>query len=499
MRIINSLFNSDSIPLEIILFIGVLILIWVLIQFNHLTFKKIKKRQRGLHLLFFERVNSAILIIIGIILAFSVFGGAASVWKSLLGGTAIVSAVVAFAAQDAIKDILAGLMISVYRPFEVGNRIELEDGTAGIVEDLTMRHVVLRVMDTKRIIVPNSRLNSMTLFNFSYKTELRSREFHFSVSYDTNVEEAIHVIREAIIQSNYSVPGKKTAIGMDYGPVYFMSFEDSSLHLATMVYYPSTVSTEAVVSDINLRVDHALWEHKIEIPYNYINVLHPVQEESITGKAWKNKPGSMEDSPDVVVDTRGNGMQDAIERTAKLGTTCGLERKDTLRLRLLSEELFGMMRSIVGSVSGHYWVEHDDTKSFAIHLQTDVSMDRELRRQLLSLSSSGQNEAAVGFVGRIRDLVDVMMLPKDAGERAMMELPPGIQKRNDKAGNGGIQENAYVWSMNQYKADMTKDSDTSLSEELQDDLEKSIVASISDDIRISIEGTRVEIIIFKQF
>lgn len=74
----------------------------------------------------------------GIIIAFSFWGGIGSVWQSILGGTAVVSTVLAFAAQDIIKDILAGLMISLYRPVEIGNRIELEDGTVGIVKDISM-------------------------------------------------------------------------------------------------------------------------------------------------------------------------------------------------------------------------------------------------------------------------------------------------------------------------------------------------------------------------
>jgi gamma-glutamylcysteine synthetase len=61
---------------------------------------------------------------------FSLFGGLDEMWKMMLGGTAIVSAIVAIAAQDVIDDILAGMMISLYKPFEIGNRIELEDGTA---------------------------------------------------------------------------------------------------------------------------------------------------------------------------------------------------------------------------------------------------------------------------------------------------------------------------------------------------------------------------------
>ena len=53
-----------------------------------------------------------------------------------------------YTCQDIIKDVVAGSMISMFNPFEIGNRIELEDGTAGVVKDITMRHVVLQLPDT---------------------------------------------------------------------------------------------------------------------------------------------------------------------------------------------------------------------------------------------------------------------------------------------------------------------------------------------------------------
>ena len=57
--------------------------------------------------------DKSFILISGTILALSGFGGLGSVWKTFLGGTAIISAVLAFAAQDVIKDVLGGLMISI--------------------------------------------------------------------------------------------------------------------------------------------------------------------------------------------------------------------------------------------------------------------------------------------------------------------------------------------------------------------------------------------------
>ncbi len=255
------------------------LVIWGLLRLNRYIFKRIQKKHNGLQIVYFEKISGAIILIGGVILVFSIIGGIENVWKTLLGGTAIISAVLIFAAQDVVKDTVAGLMISINKPFEIGNRIELEDGTAGIVKDMTMRHVVLLGLDTQYYVIPNSKLNAMKLKNYSYHVETRSANFNFYVAYTTDVKQAMRVIKDAIISSEYSIPGKQTAHGADYAEIYFMSFEESSLRMATTVYFNSDTPSEILISDINLRVNQALADNGIEIPYNYINVIQKSEQD----------------------------------------------------------------------------------------------------------------------------------------------------------------------------------------------------------------------------
>ena len=72
----------------------------------------------------------------------------------LLQGSALIVAVVGFAAQPVIINIICGLLISLQKPFEVGDRIIVGEDS-GIVEDITLRHTVLRLYDGIRLIIPN--------------------------------------------------------------------------------------------------------------------------------------------------------------------------------------------------------------------------------------------------------------------------------------------------------------------------------------------------------
>ena len=258
----------------IVVLLAAFIAIYFLSKTNHKVFETLSKKHKGIHLVFFEGLIKVMIVVAVIFLVIMFLDREASIWRTMLGGTAVMSAVAAFAAQDIIKDILAGLMITLQKPFEIGDRIELADGTTGIVEDITNRHVVLAGIEDLKIIVPNSKVNASSLVNFSYHKSYRSAQFNFAVSYTTDIRLARKVIEESIKQSPYSLPGRKLpGGGAAYGSVYFMNFEDSALILRVLVYYNHNSPTEKVIDDINWRVREALIKNNIEIPYNYINVV----------------------------------------------------------------------------------------------------------------------------------------------------------------------------------------------------------------------------------
>ena len=270
--------NQLDIGWRILIWVGaavaVVLLCWGGTSLNHLAFSRIQKKNRVIHLAFFEKINGAVIVLGITVIVISLFSGTRTVWQTIFGGTAIVSAVVAFAAQDIIKDILAGLMISVYKPFDIGDRIVLENGTAGVVENITLRHVVLVGLDEVHTVVPNSKLNAMQVNNFSYQTNLLSAQFRFSVSYDSDMEKVKQVIARAVEGSEYARPGARDEDGRPaFSPVYFISFADSALIMAVTVFFERGQDPEYVINDINTRVREALIENNIEIPYNYVNVV----------------------------------------------------------------------------------------------------------------------------------------------------------------------------------------------------------------------------------
>lgn len=200
----------------------------------------------------------------------------------------------------------------------------------------------------------------------------------------------------------------------------------------------------------------------------------------------------------IHVTSRGAGMRDALAVTEITGRERGLGRRELLQLRLLSEELFGMLRSVAGEdVEADYWLEHGD-RDFALHLEADVPLTPEMRERLVDVSTNGRNAASMGFMGRLLEMAAAALMPREAGQR-VLSAPSlnfmsraGAQRR--EAGDG------FQWSMRRYRNEIGREGSDSPEAALErDELEKSIVSSIADDVRVSASGTRAEIVIYKDF
>ena len=195
------------------------------------------------------------------------------------------------------------------------------------------------------------------------------------------------------------------------------------------------------------------------------------------------------------INSQGQGMDDALEGTEVLGTAAGLQRKEVLRLRLLAEELFGLLRSISGRMEAAYQAAESD-KCFSLSMTAEFPQNRSTRKQLLSVSTKGTNAAARSFMGKIRDMIEELLLP-DADDPSLFAL--GVMGMG--ASNGDyFNRDCYEWSMQAYKAGVEDHlGESSEADAAWDEMEKAIVANIADDVSVSIKYSEVIIVITKAF
>lgn len=184
----------------------------------------------------------------------------------------------------------------------------------------------------------------------------------------------------------------------------------------------------------------------------------------------------------IIVSSNGSNMDRVLKETEKVAAYKELSKKSALHLRLLTEEMLGMMRSITGTTEGCFWIEDEDN-DFRLHLQVESQTDFEQREKLLTASKSGKNEAAKGFMGKIRSFFEPV-------EGVPLFIDPAL----DPTG-------AYLmWSMRTYQEQLAKEMAQKRegASEAWDELEKSVVSHVADDIKVSISGRLVEMVICKK-
>jgi small-conductance mechanosensitive channel len=119
---------------------------------------------------------------------------------SLFAGAGILAAIIGFASQAAFSNIISGIFIVVFKPFRVGDVIKVGDRVTGRVEDITLRHTVIRNFENRRFILPNSLISSEIILNSSIIDEKIANFVFFSISYETNLDYAINVMREEVMK-----------------------------------------------------------------------------------------------------------------------------------------------------------------------------------------------------------------------------------------------------------------------------------------------------------
>ena len=184
----------------------------------------------------------------------------------------------------------------------------------------------------------------------------------------------------------------------------------------------------------------------------------------------------------------GIGLKNILVEVEKVSSYNCLEKKQALRLRLLAEELTGMLPELVKNFEGIFWLENEGNK-YELHVQLSVdSLSKEKKKALIAVSSNNKNTAAVGFMGKIREIAENMLLFSDDPNTYAMPFHYYEEYYESPYFS-------YSWTLDNY---MSKHENKTNKEEW-DQLEKSIVAKLADDVIVGVKGKKVDIIIKKEF
>lgn len=191
----------------------------------------------------------------------------------LVGALGIAGLALAFAFQDILENVIAGLLMVVRRPIKIGDEVVSNDYD-GVVSDVSLRAVELVTLDGEVVYIPNAMVWKSPIVNLSVKPDRRS-SIVVGVAYETDLDHAKTVLERAV----RSVEGV-----IDDRPVTAQVFEFGESSINFMLRYwhiPQTAAQWRLWDEVSRAVKRALDTEGIEIPFPQ-RVLH-VQRRDETG------------------------------------------------------------------------------------------------------------------------------------------------------------------------------------------------------------------------
>ena len=186
------------------------------------------------------------------------------------------------------------------------------------------------------------------------------------------------------------------------------------------------------------------------------------------------------------------GVEAALEATERYAGQRGISGKNRIHLNILSEELIGMVKAITKEFEAEYWID-DEEGIIKLYLEAETVMDSEKKINLVSVSKSQKNEAAKGLMGKIRDVFEYMLFsPADVADMQLAQIHTNAMMMG---GYVGAIATDYIWSLERYRYDVKDAVANQEAQEAWDELEKSVIANLADDVRVWVRGNKVRLVI----
>jgi small-conductance mechanosensitive channel len=196
----------------------------------------------------------------------------------LLVGTAVFSAVIGIILAPIVGNFINGVFILADQPFEIGDMIQLENGTTGFVEDITIRYTKIFTLDNTFLVVPNGAMRERDVTNFSAEDERTRRTIDVLVTYESDIPQARRLIERAARDCDAVING-----GPDIrvGVARYVASPDCRLHefgddgilLRLRYWVKKPYKLSKVQSDVNTLIRERLADVDVEMAYPHRHLV----------------------------------------------------------------------------------------------------------------------------------------------------------------------------------------------------------------------------------
>ena len=225
---------------------------------------------------FLKNAVSFIIFLGALIVVFVLIPELKTLGLTLTAGAGIITAVLVFASQQAFSNIISGIFVVIFKPFRVNDLIRISDLYYGYVEDITLRHTVIRNFENRRIVVPNSVISSETIVNSNILDAKICNFVEFGISYDSDIDKAMRIIGdEAMKHPNFIDNRSEEDKANNLPPVTVrvIGLADFSVNLRAWVWTEDSGKGFVLKTDLYKSVKQRFDKEGVEIPFPYRTVV----------------------------------------------------------------------------------------------------------------------------------------------------------------------------------------------------------------------------------
>ncbi len=255
-----------------------LIVMIIAIKLIDLLYRPFKKKNLALAAFIKGCLKVFVVITIGMrILA--LIPGLDDFTSQILMSSSLIVVVLGFIFQEGLSNIVHGFILSIFRPFKIGDRVSITiDGESitGHVEQVNARHTVIRnIINSAHIIVPNAKLDTCVISNNYYDGNMTSSSFlDLSITYESNLEKALQIMTEEIMAHPLVAAAREQKGITDPPTVLVRELGDSGISLRGVVQTSTVEENFVTCSDLRRKLVHVFAEDpEIDIAYPHMQII----------------------------------------------------------------------------------------------------------------------------------------------------------------------------------------------------------------------------------
>jgi small-conductance mechanosensitive channel len=224
--------------------------------------------------IFLKNSISFIIFSIALIIIFYTIPTLRAIGTALFAGAGVIAVIIGFASQKAFSNIISGIFILMFKPFRINDIIEMPSVQKGVVEEITLRHTVIRNYENRRIIIPNSIISDETIINSSISDERIRKFVEFSISYESDIDLAIQIIKDEAIKHPLFIDPNEVETGKKEVIVRMISMTDFSVNLRAYIWTKNNDDAFVISCDLLKSVKKKFDNEGIEVPYPHRTIVY---------------------------------------------------------------------------------------------------------------------------------------------------------------------------------------------------------------------------------